>query len=300
MKTEENRENLSKQRMKIIGVSRGKRYSPNHVGNDAAIYNKVLETLRASGFSVESYTEEEFWTLPLPDGEVTVVDMARDVRTLSRLHEWEQMGVLVVNSPRGIEQCVRRPMTERLLAHGVPHPESWIVETARDLPDGLTFPCWVKRGESHAVVKEDVCYATSSEEVRRILADFRERNIPTAVINAHLQGDLVKFYGVQDSPFFYWFYPSPCSHSKFGLEEINGVAKGYAFDETILKQCADEAAAVLDVPVYGGDAVVMPDGMIKLIDFNDWPSFAPCREEAGVAIARYVEERIKIANNERN
>ena len=31
--------------MNIIGISRGTRFSPNHVGNDAAIYNKVMEEL---------------------------------------------------------------------------------------------------------------------------------------------------------------------------------------------------------------------------------------------------------------
>ena len=30
----------------------------------------------------------------------------------------------------------------------------------------------------------------------------------------------------------------------------------------------------------GGDCIVAPDGQIRIIDFNDWPSFAPCRTEA--------------------
>ena len=38
---------------------------------------------------------------------------------------------------------------------------------------------------------------------------------------------------------------------------------------------------MLDVPVYGGDCVVSSSGEIRIIDFNDWPSFARCREEAG-------------------
>ena len=42
---------------------------------------------------------------------------------------------------------------------------------------------------------------------------------------------------------------------------------------------------MLNVPVYGGDCVVSEDGSIRIIDFNDWPSFAPCREEAGFYIA---------------
>lgn len=290
--------------MNIIGISRGTRFSPNHVGNDAAIYNKVIEELLRMGHSVRSYAEDEFANASLDelagaslegtfesssDGlPEVVVTMARDKQTLARLLEWEARGVRIINSPRGILNCVRRPMTELLLAHKVPHPRSWIVATDEPFPLEVTFPCWLKRGDSHAMVKQDVCYASTRDEAIRVVADMRERGIPTVVVNEHLAGDLVKFYGVQDEPFFHWFYPSAHSHSKFGLEAINGQAQGFPFDPAQLKQYADEAARVLDVPVYGGDAVVMADGSIRIIDFNDWPSFAPCREEAARAIARRV------------
>lgn len=290
--------------MNIIGISRGTRFSPNHVGNDAAIYNKVIEELLRMGHSVRSYAEDEFANASLdelagaslegtfesssdglPD---VVVTMARDKQTLARLLEWEARGVRIINSPRGILNCVRRPMTELLLAHKVPHPRSWIVATDEPFPLEVTFPCWLKRGDSHAVVKQDVCYASTRDEAIRVVADMHERGIPSVVINEHLVGDLVKFYGVQGNDFFHWFYPSAHSHSKFGLEAINGQAQGLSFDPAQLKQYADEAARVLDVPVYGGDAVVMADGSIRIIDFNDWPSFAPCREEAARAIAGRV------------
>ena len=47
-------------------------------------------------------------------------------------------------------------------------------------------------------------------------------------------------------------------------------------------------AAALGVSVYGGDAIVRADGSFCLIDFNDWPSFSRCREEAADAIASLV------------
>ena len=37
----------------IIGISRGNEYSPNHVDNDAAIFNKVADELRLLGCKVE-------------------------------------------------------------------------------------------------------------------------------------------------------------------------------------------------------------------------------------------------------
>lgn len=272
-------------RFSIVGVSRGNEYSPNHVDNDAAIFRKVVEELRALGCEVATYAEKEF-VLQNVQADI-IFDMARDRATIARLQALEDAGALVVNSAYGIDHCVRKPMTELLIQHQVPHPRSYIIETTTSFDEDC-YPCWIKRGDSHAMVKEDVCYATSREEAARILADFRHRQIPTAVINEHLEGDLIKFYGVQGTDFFYWFYPSPDSHSKFGLEEINGVAQGIPFDEEALKQYSDQAAEVLNVPIYGGDCVVSPDGTMKIIDFNDWPSFARCREEAGAKIAECI------------
>lgn len=252
----------------IIGVSRGSEYSPNHVDNDAAIFCKVAEELEKLGCAVQVYAEKEFVSRGIKAD--IIFDMARDKATIARLKSLEDEGVLVVNSAYGIDNCARKPMTELLLEHGIPHPQSYIIASDQDF-EVECYPCWIKRGDSHAMVKEDVCYATCKEDVQRVLADFRNRNIPTAVINEHLQGDLIKFYGVHGTDFFYWFYPSPCSHSKFGLEKVNGIAKGIPFNEGDLKKYSDMAAEVLNVPVYGGDCVVSADGKFKIIDFNDWP-----------------------------
>ncbi len=276
------------ERIRIVGVSRGNEYSPNHVGNDTAIFNKVVDELRALGCDVEVYAEKDFVAQGIRAD--IIFDMARDRATIARLKALQDEGALVLNSAYGIDNCVRRPMTELLLKHGVPHPKSYILRTDEPFEEDC-YPCWMKRGDSHAMVKEDVCYVTCREEADRVLADFRSRGIPSAVINEHLQGDLIKFYGVQGTDFFYWFYPSPCSHSKFGLEEINGVAKEIPFSVEDLKRFSDQAAEVLDVPVYGGDCVVSADGSLHIIDFNDWPSFARCREEAGVKIAECIYRR---------
>ena len=41
-----------------------------------------------------------------------IFDMARDRATIARLKSLEDEGALVVNSAYGIDNCVRRPMTE--------------------------------------------------------------------------------------------------------------------------------------------------------------------------------------------
>ena len=113
------------------------------------------------------------------------------------------------------------------------------------------------------------------------------------MINRHLVGDLIKFYGISGTDFFYWFYPFEGGHSKYGYELINGVSRGISFDEQELHDICSKASEVLDVKVYGGDCVISADGTIRLIDFNDWPSFAPCRDEASLHIAKCI---INLAN----
>jgi hypothetical protein len=141
-------------------------------------------------------------------------------------------------------------------------------------------------------VKEDVVYVENAEEAERALQQFKERGVgKTVVACEHLEGDLVKFYGVEGTSFFNWGYASD-SHSKFGLEERNGKAQGYAFSEAALKRIADEAAKVIDLPIYGGDCVISSDGSFRIIDFNDWPSFSRCRSAAAKAIAQRIVQLV--------
>ena len=41
----------------------------------------------------------------------------------------------------------------------------------------------------------------------------------------------------------------------------------------------------------GGDLIIGHDGVARLIDLNDWPSFSACRSEAADAIAKLVTKR---------
>ena len=207
-------------------------------------------------------------------------------KALDVLGRIEEEGVLVVNSSLGVNRCIRRIMTERFIAGGIATPESRIIGRNEEMVKDIHYPCWLKRGDGCAQQKEDTCYVQNEQEAEALLKEFWLRGITSVVVNEHLKGDLIKFYGVSGTDFFYWFYPSKCGHrSKFGLEVINGEAQGIAFDAEDLKAEADKAADMLNVPVYGGDCVVSEDGSIRIIDFNDWPSFAPCRDEAAFYIA---------------
>lgn len=282
-------------KLAIAGIRRGNQFSPNHIGNDAAIFSLTAEHLRNRGCIVNEYIESD---LLLGDPkEKAIFNMVRDWKSIHKLQELEDKGYTVVNSGYGIENCTREKMTRLLMSNHISHPNSLILRTNEDPTEALEqagfYNCWIKRGDFHAIHREDVTYVRNPEEAKSILKEYAIRGIPTAVINEHLVGDLVKFYGVTGTDFFYWFYPSNLHHSKFGLEAINGTAKGISFDEGTLRSICNDAAGVLNIHIYGGDCIVDEEGQIRLIDFNDWPSFAPCREEAAKHIAKRIWDLCK-------
>ncbi|MCM1400555.1 MAG: hypothetical protein NC189_00925 [Bacteroides sp.] len=283
----------------IAGIMRAGVFSPNHIGNDAAIFNLVADQLRKRGCTVTTYSEEQ-----LIAGQVKeriIVDMCREHRSLTALQALEDSGCLVINSGYGIENCTRERLTRILVGCGIPYPESLIVNTDEGVRDALVRAgmdrCWIKRGDFHAMHKEDVSYVRHPEEAQEVLQEYFMRGIKRAVINRHLEGDLVKFYGVLGSSFFYWFYPYDVGQTKYNLERINGHSHGYKINEEYLKTICRKAAEAVDIVVYGGDCIVSPEGEIRIIDFNDWPSFAPCRAEAAPHIAKRIMALIKEHND---
>ncbi len=270
-------------------------YSPNHIGNDAAIFNAAADQLRKRGCEVSVYSEEQFRNSDIEED--IVLNMCREQDSIRKLISLEEKDKLVINSGYGIENCTRERMTRMLVGNGIPYPESIIVNTNEDVRPELERAafgaCWIKRGDFHAMHKEDVSYCRHIEEAQEVLHEYFYRGIGRAVINRHLVGDLVKFYGVSGQPFFHWFYPFDEGHSKYGYEAVNGRSTGFTFDVGNFKSMCQRAADIMEVKIYGGDCIVSEDGTIRIIDFNDWPSFAPCRAEAAPAIAKCVLKAIK-------
>lgn len=124
-----------------------------------------------------------------------------------------------------------------------------------------TPPLWVKRTDQCSEGEGDVTYCATDEEVRETVAMLHKRGIDSYVMQKHYEGEHVKFYGVTGTTFF----------SPSGYEGLSDMAQAMA----------QEAG----ITVYGGDAIIGDNGEIHIIDLNDWPSFASCREEAAEAIA---------------
>lgn len=275
--------------MPIIGISRGSKFSPNRETADFNIFKKVKDELNERGFRVLTYTEERFMQQPMLVD--TYFSMARSENAVKILKLIEKEGdAKIINSPDAVRKnCNRKLLYDRLTKKSINYPKSVLIHTDIVLGEQpeLTYPCWIKRNDSHAELKEDVSFINTPEEAEKLLTSFKKRGIREALASIHIEGDLLKFYGVGLHRFFYWYYPDE-TLGKFGLEKINGKSKGLVFSEDELRNECENAAREMHLDVYGGDAIVSADGKVNIIDLNDWPSFGLCQEEAAPAIADLI------------
>ncbi len=260
----------------FAGIKRKEHYSPNHRKNDSLILQKTAHELEKLGADTVIYTEDEFLNSDIEAD--LIFSMGRSYATLEKLQKLEENGVIVVNSTKSVYNCHRVNMIRRLQEIGVRIPKSVIVKTDSNINYTLSVvgkeKIWIKRGDVHAIHREDVTLAYSDEQVNFILAEFKLRGITDAILQESLDGDVVKFYSVRDTDFFEWYYLESRKKTAFDLEE--------------LKRLAHTSAEAMDLIIYGGDAVIEEDGTISIIDINDWPSFAPVRDKASKYIAQAI------------
>jgi hypothetical protein len=267
------------------GVYRELAHSPGRETDDAEILRATAGELAASGFDVTLKSPDEL--PPASEGGVPpfLFVMCERPEAVEKLAAWERRGATVVNRPSGIRNTDRERTIALFEAGGVPFPRSVLVDTSR----AASFPgsCWVKRGDVHATEAGDVAYAADPGTLALHLERLASRGIARAVVQDHVPGDLVKFYGVaglsgRDEPgpsWFQWFY-----------HRDQTVAR-HAFDEQALAAATSRAAGALGLEVYGGDAIASKGGAISIIDLNAWPSFALFRSVAAARIAALLAER---------
>ena len=256
---------------------------------DKAIFDAVCERLRRSRCLIHTATEEDVARGMLLSGYSYIFSMARSREALRALGYAEIDRRNVINSPLSIEYYTRARIVEMFKKKRIPQPPTSVISLKRgEVPEGR-FPLWLKRGDACAQELDDVCYVPDAEALAKALDGFRERGLDEIVVCEHVEGDLVKFYGVEGTDFFYHYYPTRDNDfSKFGFERYNGAPHDYVFSLKKLKKAADRAARETSFYVYGGDCIVRPDGSFAIIDFNDWPSFSPCCQDAAVAIAERI------------
>jgi hypothetical protein len=285
---------------RVWGIYRELAHSPGRETDDAEILRATAAELAAQGFEVTLKSPDELPPEDDPGVPPFLFAMCERPEAVEKLAAWEARGAKIVNRPSGIRNTDRERTIALFAQDGVPFPRSILVDTAGAA--SFSAPCWVKRGDVHATEAGDVAYAEDSAALSAHLSRLSARGIGRAVVQDHVPGDLIKFYGVaalsggeRTAPpgppadeavkplWFEWFY-----HRDQTLEN-------HAFDADALASATSRAASALGLEVYGGDAIVSNGGRISIIDVNAWPSFALFRNVAAANIAALLSERFSRA-----
>ncbi len=259
----------------LLGVYRETIFSPGKVREDAAILEATLTELSRKGYKtavVEPGKLERFSGLP-----ASVLAMAQSHGALDILESWQKQGVRIINSVSSIRNAYRKPLNSLLAKGRLPLPPSQIIrvdEVEQRISFGVSDSYWLKRGDVHATKPEDVAKVTSKEELVRALHYFRRQKIDEVLVQEHMRGEVIKFYGVGRGQYFRAFLAS-------NGEEVTGQMRA-------LSALALRAAEAVGLEIYGGDCIVTEKGEIILVDLNDWPSFSRCCPSAAQGIAQYI------------
>ncbi len=273
--------------MRALGISRELQNSPNRESDDALILKAVMDQLSILKTECVLMTPDEFDRSDAKDYDL-IVPMCETYPRLMRLKKIEaETGMTVVNPADSVLGCYRTRMLDSFArTPGLSYPATEVRRTtseANKIPPSFEAQggWWLKRGDVHNTCAHDVVFADDWSQAQSIRREFESREIKDMAIQRHTEGDLIKFYGVGPGQWFTWFYhdPSTASRLPFELEDLAAQA--------------ELAAAAVRVEVYGGDAIVTPEGKIYVIDINSWPSFARVRAEAAVQIARRLRLRLR-------
>ena len=276
---------------KNLLIQRALCYSPNSEEKDLAVLQEVGSLLEDATIISEDDFVNRFSTYNQSVSSESVdsanvycqiISMARSTKALECLEQLEQSGIQVLNPSAGVWACQRSNVDKVMRENHLPFP-----------PDEGNDGYWVKRADTSAQSKEDVCFCHDWTEVENVKSAFMQRGIINIVVQAHVKGDVVKFYGVEDTGFFRYYYSGDDTETKFGDEERNGKPQYYPFSSSNLQADAEKLACLLQTPIYGGDAIVREDGSYVIIDFNDFPSFSRCREEAAKAIVGRMKQKVE-------
>jgi glutathione synthase/RimK-type ligase-like ATP-grasp enzyme len=266
--------------MRVLGVYREKIFSPGKVTEDAAILDTTMVELSRAGYAC-SVMEGECLE-DMTDRPAIVLSMAQSERSLALLEEWEKKGARVVNSVSSIRNTYRKPLIGLLEKARLPIPSSRILplqQAAGCVSFDASVSYWLKRGDVHAVQQRDVVKVDSKEEMEQALHHFRRQGIEHVLVQAHVCGEVIKFYGVSRGGHFSAFLAS-------SGDDVTSKAGNLA-------SLAQRSAEAVGLEVYGGDSILSLEGEMILIDINDWPSFSRCRGVAARGIAQYVDQTCK-------
>jgi len=243
------------------------------------------------GVSVATFDEAVFENHPPQlEKSTLILSMARSEAALHALSAAEERGVIVLNSPRALQKAQRTDFQQWFAESGHAAKHWHTSELTPELKSTLPFPLWWKRNNTATTSANDVQFVEHLAQLDAILSKHANED---ALVMEHIEGQLVKFYGVVGTNFFHAEPHSPKGFSKFGNEQHNH-HKDLAVSAPMWKQtlramhtAATQVAQQSGFSIYGGDAILREDGTFVFIDFNDFPSFSACLPEASEAIVQH-------------
>jgi hypothetical protein len=287
---------------RVVALFRKAAYSPNqHRTNDTAILEETLARLVERGWSaarvneadIETAIDDESGELPgdaIPSADL-YLNMCQGARASSALRALEAARVCILNPPSSVLACHRHRLVPAMMQSGVPFPDTDIIECChRDEVHGHPIvraaaragePVWIKRGDVHAERREDVV-AVEAGDAGHAVEAFHARGITRISLQRHVSGPVVKFYAIADRGFFRFYDASTGPSGPVPVVDVER-----------LRAIAFAAADAVGLSIFGGDVVVQSPNEPVLIDLNDWPSFAPFRDDAAHQIAEYAHARAR-------
>ena len=160
-------------KLRVVGIRRAQRFSPNSVERDAAICQAVADCLGRQGYDVSLHAEEAF-TPSLAQGAAAVFSMARGTETVAAL---ERLSTPVVNPVAGLRNARRGDMTRQGATSqlAAEYLASWLEkEGLKDAP--LWDACCGRGGKTTALLEKSVHVAFASEP-----SSFRLEELKAAI-----------------------------------------------------------------------------------------------------------------------
>lgn len=241
---------------RFLLIYRAERFSPNAIDRDKAMLDAVARRIKASCcHEVLMLHEHELpETIAAEFADCTIIHMTRSAEALAKLEEMQSLGAHILNAPAAIRALNRTNIEAAMTASGIPTPERLVAQH----PELGGKGWWIKSNDTTDSSPSHIQFQES--------LPIEQEDI---LIQPHIEGQDIKFYGVHGNDFF----------------KVREVIPTTVAQQ--LRGFANTLADALSIDIYGGDAVLTEDGLLTIIDFNDFPSFSSCREEAAEAIFLY-------------
>jgi hypothetical protein len=208
-----------------------------------------------------------------------VLAFTKEEKSITELEKAETNGITVINSPESIANCNRTNQAIILQESGIAYPESILLDSKSPVSDALarlkSDIVWLKSNKKGDNSSPDIlCSARNQIHCMATLREFQMNHVEQVVVQENIQGDIIRFYGIRESGYFYWTYKETVNLTKFAKSSLFSLA--------------DSAAWLLGLVFYGGQAVVKENGEIVIIDMDAFPDFAPVREQASEHAAKFI------------